>query len=80
MRLMALVVSLLRTTTMLTTSSRPSAAVTSTSMERWILSSAQIDAEYGFAEALVHEALALDAAHRHEIDAAIAAALAAQGV
>lgn len=79
MRLMALVVSLLRTTTMLTTSSRPSAAVTLTSIERWILSPAQIDAEYDFAEALVHEALAFDAAHRHEIDAAIAATLERRG-
>jgi hypothetical protein len=72
-------VSRLHTTTRLATSSRPSAAATSTSIERWIFSPAQIDAEYDFAEALVHEALAFYDAHRHEIDAAIAAALERKG-
>jgi uncharacterized protein (DUF433 family) len=41
--------------------------------QQWGLSPNQIAAEYGFSEAWVNEALAFYAAHRSEIDAAIAA-------
>lgn len=41
--------------------------------QTWGLSPAQIAAEYDLTEAQVHETLAFYDAHRHEIDAAIAA-------